>query len=328
MTTSTPARAAWSRSIARPPRSPSSWSDVPEFGNIGANSFSITLKRGSNQAEIEYGALSATDGLAGVSCGGAVASGFENEQNLRGKGTRRTINMNDQTAAFEIFTEADNDLSDYELLFSNMKQGFGDVFEPNNSLARARSVQLPFSTETVTRHSTIAPAGADVDYYRFSVRAGDIFAIEVVRGTFDALVGVFDADSGQLLVLDDDGGAGLLSRLLLQTSADLHLAVAVTTFPDFGFTGAGDGGGRYVLVDPVVPRHRAPGRGRHLDSACPGDAVPLPGPELVECLRQLQRQPDVRRRRAPTSARPCRSCSPDRRASPRSGTTSTPRRAS
>ena len=236
-----------SRSIARHSTLTVSWSDVPEFLDAGANSFSITLKRGSNQAEIEYGALSATDGLAGVSCGGAVASGFENEQSLRGKGTRRTINMNGETAAFEIFTEADNDLSDYELLFSNMKQGFGDVFEPNNSLARARNVQLPFSTETVSRHSTIAPAGADVDYYRFSVRAGDIFAIEVVRGTFDALIGVFDADSGQLLILDDDGGAGLLSRLLLQTDADLNLAVAVTTFPDFGFTGAGDGGGRYVL---------------------------------------------------------------------------------
>jgi len=224
-----------------------SWTDVPEYLNTGANSFSITLKRGSNQAEIEYGALSATDGLAGVSCGGAVASGFENEQSLRGKGTRRTINMNGETAAFEIFTEADNDLSDYELLFSNMKQGFADVFEPNNSVARARNVQLPFSTETVSRHSTIAPAGADVDYYRFSVRAGDILAIEVVRGTFDALIGVFDADSGQLLIVNDDGGAGLLSRLLLQANADLRLAVAVTEFDDAGFTGAGSGGGRYVL---------------------------------------------------------------------------------
>jgi len=224
-----------------------SWTDVPEFGPVGANSFSITLKRGLNQAEIAYGALSAKDGLAGVSCGGAVASGFENEQSLRGKGTRRTISMNGETAAFEIFTEADNDLADYELLFSNMKQGFGDVFEPNNTLARARSVQLPFSTEGVSRNSTLAPVGADVDYYRFSVRAGDILAIEVVRGTFDALVGVFDADSGQLLILNDDGGAGLLSRLVLQVNTDLRLAVAVTEFGDAGFTGAGAGGGRYVL---------------------------------------------------------------------------------
>jgi len=121
------------------------------------------------------------------------------------------------------------------------------VFEPNNTLARARSVQLPFSTEGVSRNSTLAPVGADVDYYRFSVRAGDILAIEVVRGTFDALVGVFDADSGQLLILNDDGGAGLLSRLVLQVNTDLRLAVAVTEFGDAGFTGAGAGGGRYVL---------------------------------------------------------------------------------
>jgi hypothetical protein len=224
-----------------------SWTDVPEFGPTGANTFSITLKRGLNQAEIAYGALSAKDGLAGVSCGGAVASGFENEQSLRGKGTRRTINMNGHPAAFEIFTEGDNDLADYELLFSNLKQGFADVFEPNNTLATARNVQLPFSTDSLSRNSTIAPAGGDVDYYRFSAKAGDILAIEVVRGTFDAIVGVFDADSGQLLIADDDGGAGLLSRLVLQASVDLHLAVAVSAFPDLGFTGAGAGGGRYVL---------------------------------------------------------------------------------
>ena len=224
-----------------------SWTDVPEFGPVGANTFAITLKRGSNQAEIAYGALSAKDGLAGVSCGGAVASGFENEVSLRGKGTRRTINMNGETAVFEIFTEADNDLSDYELLFSNMKQGFADVFEPNNTLARARNVQLPFSTEGLSRNSTIAPVGADIDYYRFSVKAGEILAVELVRGTFDALVGLFDADSGQLLAVNDDGGAGLLSRLLLQANQDLHLAVAVTEFGDGGFTGAGAGGGRYVL---------------------------------------------------------------------------------
>jgi hypothetical protein len=224
-----------------------SWTDVPEFGPVGANTFSITLKRGSNQAEIVYGALSAKDGLAGVSCGGAVTSGFENEENLRGHGTRRTISMSGRTAAFEIFTEADNDLADYELLFTNMKQGFADVFEPNDTLARARSIRLPFSTESLSRNSTIAPVGADIDYYRFSAKAGDILAIEVVRGTFDALVGVFDADSGQLLIVNDDGGAGLLSRLILQANVDIRLAVAVTEFGDGGFTGAGDGGGRYVL---------------------------------------------------------------------------------
>ncbi len=61
------------------------------------------------------------------------------------------------------------------------------------------------------------------------------------------MIGVFDADTGDLLIADDDGGDGLLSRLLLQVNEDLRLAVAVTTFPDFDFTGDGVGSGRYVL---------------------------------------------------------------------------------
>jgi hypothetical protein len=50
-----------------------------------------------------------------------------------------------------------------------------------------------------------------------------------------------------LLVTDDDGGNGLLSRLLLQAATDLRLAVAVSTFPDLTFVGGGDSNGRYSL---------------------------------------------------------------------------------
>ncbi|NJM84029.1 MAG: hypothetical protein HC844_17680, partial [Tabrizicola sp.] len=61
------------------------------------------------------------------------------------------------------------------------------------------------------------------------------------------VVGVFDADTGELLVTDDDGGNGLLSRLLLQANVDLRLAVAVSTFPDLEFVGLGEESGRYSL---------------------------------------------------------------------------------
>jgi hypothetical protein len=101
------------------------WDDVPEFGpggGTGSNTFSISLKKSSNQITIEYGDLTATDGLAGVTCGSQVTSQFENEQSLRGGGSRRTINMNGETSAFEIFTAADNDLSGYELTFVNLKR--------------------------------------------------------------------------------------------------------------------------------------------------------------------------------------------------------------
>jgi uncharacterized protein YaiE (UPF0345 family) len=232
------------------------WDDVPEFGpggGTGSNTFSISLKKSSNQITIEYGDLTATDGLAGVTCGNQVTSQFENEQSLRGGGSRRTINMNGETSAFEIFTAADNDLSGYELSFVNLKRGFDDVFEPNNGISRATRIHLPFSTESMDRYSAIAPVGGDADYYRFSAKAGDILALEVVRGGFDSVLGVFDSHTGDLLIADDDGGAGLLSRLLLQVNEDIDLTVAVSAFPDLEFTGAGEEGGRYVLT---VNRYR------------------------------------------------------------------------
>ena len=141
------------------------WEGVPEFPASGANTFSITLKRSANHAEVEYGALSATDGLAGLSCGGKVTSGFENEEDLvsrhghHGHGGR-TINLNGETAAFEIFTAADNDLADAELKYVNFKRGFDDAFEGNNSIARARRIQLPFDTASLHKFSEIAPGAA------------------------------------------------------------------------------------------------------------------------------------------------------------------------
>ena len=80
------------------------WDAVPEFLATGTNTFSITLKRSANHASVEYGDLSALDGLAGVACGSFVTSGFENEQDLRRHHGHRTVNLNGETAAFEIFT--------------------------------------------------------------------------------------------------------------------------------------------------------------------------------------------------------------------------------
>jgi len=229
--------------------------DVPEFdpatgGGIGANSFDIVLKRFSNSAKVEYGALTATNGLAGLSCGGAVTSGFENEENLRGGHGHHdddSIDMEGETAAFEIFTAGDNDLADADLTYTDFKRGFRDVFEPNDDLAHAKRIQLPFHTVSERNFSAVDPVGGDVDYYRFSAKAGDILAIELVRGEFDTTLGLFDADSGALLLADDDDGGGFRSRILVQASADINLAVAVSAYPDLDFNGGGAEGGRYVL---------------------------------------------------------------------------------
>ena len=107
-------------------------------------------------------------------------------------------------------------------------------------------MRLPFNT--ASRFSEINPLGNDVDFYRFRAKAGDILAIETVPGlqTMDSVIGLFDAD-GQLLIADDDGGVGLLSRVLVRVPADGTYAVGVSTFPDLDFSGDGGDFGRYVL---------------------------------------------------------------------------------
>ena len=80
------------------------FTDVPEFPAVGANTFTITLLHrslldGSSRltrctaagSRLDYGALSATDGLAGYSCGGKMTSGFELETDLSGLRCRRSI---------------------------------------------------------------------------------------------------------------------------------------------------------------------------------------------------------------------------------------------
>jgi Bacterial pre-peptidase C-terminal domain len=245
------------------------FSDVPEFsttpGGIGANSFSMTLfgvpvreghegSRGIDDFDVgvdglfilDYGSLTATDGLAGYSCGGRIASGFEQEQDLSKLGFRTLVNVG-WPATFEIFTAGDNDLDDRTFVFLGPGR-FRDHFEPNDrsNFTEVRTVNLPFST--VGTFSDINPLGDDVDFYKFRAKAGDIIAIETVPGlqAMDTVIGLFDAN-GNLLIADDDSGVGLLSRLLVQVVVDGTYAVGVSTFPDFGFTGAGGDFGRYVL---------------------------------------------------------------------------------
>jgi hypothetical protein len=243
--------------------------DVPEFDIGGSNSFSVTLRQSpldgslfnfalhGGAVSLDYDGLTATNGLAGYSCGGQTTSGFETETDLSKLRVPVVLGLQ-KPAVYELFT-TDNDLDNerFEVL---TPKPFRDEFEPNDSLpvtgpmttsARGHGggrplVTLPFSTHD--RFSSIAPG--DVDFYRFRAKAGDIIAIETLPGTpMDTLIGLFD-DAGNLLVLDDDGGVGGvggLSRLLVRLPADLTLTVGVTTYPDFGFTGNGSGAGRYVL---------------------------------------------------------------------------------
>ncbi|HWM28575.1 MAG TPA: PPC domain-containing protein, partial [Woeseiaceae bacterium] len=219
---------------------------VPEFPAVGANSFTISLKRSANHIDIDYGDLSAADGLAGASCGGAVTSGFETPIDLGAKSGR--INLHNQPAVFELFVAGANevDLANDRVRFTGTTNYEDNWAEPNDSIADARDISLPFDSIPVKRFTEIEPTGADVDFYRFDATGGTSLVLQVVTGQLDTLIGLFDQD-GNLVAIDDDGGTGLLSRIVFPVPADGAYFLAVTTFPDNDFTGDGGSGGRYVL---------------------------------------------------------------------------------
>jgi hypothetical protein len=238
------------------------WTNVPEFGGIGANSFTITLNRKDrlteiigpligSRFEVAYGGITATDGLVGYSCGGALTSGFEEESNLSAISGRIGSPILPNGAIFEEFVEG---VEAFDLAGTKRFHGvnrIADLFElgqGNDNVDDAIHLPfLPFNSAFIPFATIIEPTGGDIDFYSIDADAGEIVAIEVVRGNFDSLLGVFDADTGALLAVDDDGGDGLLSRLLLQVETDTRLAFAVTAFPDVDFVGAGGSGGRYTL---------------------------------------------------------------------------------
>lgn len=229
--------------------------DVPEFFATGANTFEfrIFLEKEKGQTfncylDIIYGDMSATDGLAGISCGGADTCGSEQQSDLSSFAPRR-INLQGQPAVFELFSFGNpNDLANSIVRFNSTTDFKDNWAEPNDVIEEAREVNLPFDTcNARTQFSEINPTGGDVDYYFFAANAGETLIAEVIGGQLDSLIGIFDFATGDLLDFDDDGGAGLLSRLVFAIPADGEFALAVTTFPDFDFDGNGNSGGRYCL---------------------------------------------------------------------------------
>lgn len=226
-----------------------SFEGVPQYGVGDENTFSIDLLAGdSSRFRLSYGSLGATDGLVGYGCGSSVSSGYETESNLSALGG--AINGRGKTAVFEQFG-GDSDVAGLALDVRGAG-GFRDQLEPNNVLAAASPVALPFVS--LNRFTDIRGASGDVDYYRFTAKAGDWLVAETIPGTqVDTVLGLYAAGGGPLLASDDDGGSGLLSRILWHVPADGEYAIAVSTYPDLGFTGAGGDAGRYVLS--LLPYH-------------------------------------------------------------------------
>jgi hypothetical protein len=230
---------------------------VPEFGGaggpIGANTFSITLKRLLDQITIRYGDLSATDGLAGVSCGGKITTGFETPVDLSSLADRFRINLLFQPAVFERFLSptptspgSPNDLANLTLRFTPTTDYSDAWAEKNDTLARARRIALPFSSIPIAHYTELGREG-DVDFFRFTARAGDIITAEIIAGRIDTMMGLFNRATGEQLAFDDDSGPGFLSRIVFTAPADGEYAVAVAAYPDDEFSGEGTETGRYVL---------------------------------------------------------------------------------
>jgi hypothetical protein len=229
------------------------YSRVPEWFSVGEVTFDITLKKGSDKIEIHYGTMTSVNGLSGFSGGGAVTSGFESQSDLSTLQAKR-LDLHNLPALYELFDATKpNDLSNTTLRFTGISSFDDNWAEPNNSLDKARQISLPFESKDIRRFTGIAPIGADVDFYGFTLRAGDILVARTIGGQLDTLIGLFGVtdkgkkQTGILLAMDDDSGPGLLSALVYQVNEPGQYALAITTVPDFQFTGAGFTGGRYVL---------------------------------------------------------------------------------
>jgi hypothetical protein len=229
---------------------------VPEFDGadgIGSNTFAITLKRLLDQITIRYGSMTAVDGLAGVSCGGAITSGFETPVDLSELADRFRISLLFQPAVYERFTAptptspgSPNDLANLTLRFTPTTNYTDRWAEPNDRLETAQRITVPFSSIPIRRFTEFAKPG-DVDFYRFDATAGDVLTAEILAGQMDTVLGLFNRATGEMIAFDDDGGTGSLSRIQFTIPADGEYAIAVSTFPDEDFEGVGFETGRYVL---------------------------------------------------------------------------------
>ena len=208
---------------------------------------------------MSYGSLTATDGLAGVSCGGAITSGFETPVDLSSLANRFRINLLFQPAVFERFVSptptspgSPVDLANLTLRFTPTTDYSDFWAEPNNSLAQARKISLPFTSIPIVRFTELGREG-DVDFFRFDARAGDELVAEIMSGQMDSVMALYNRATGERLAFDDDSGPGLLSRIAFTIPADGEYTLAISSFPDNSFTGQGTETGRYVLTVRTTP---------------------------------------------------------------------------
>jgi hypothetical protein len=117
-----------------------------------------------------------------------------------------------------------------------------DEFEPNNVPASATPIADPPGLTDDGRVVSGLLFPGDVDYWKLELASDSFLTVSLEgpdRGDFtDTLVGIFD-DDGNLLISNDDGGAGFMSRISLLVASGGYYHIAVTGFGDDDFDGSG-----------------------------------------------------------------------------------------
>lgn len=176
-------------------------------------------------------------------------------------------------------------------LLSVSSSGFGQGIEtePNNSCLAAQDLGSPALPFSIPGSLDTLGDVFDIDYFRFTGTPGspvqaDHQGASAGFGTLqDPLLGLFDSDCN-LIAVNDDAGS-LDSRLIFAVPADGVVVLAATSYPDFGFTGSGEGS--YLLSLSPVARGDSIG-GRLISgsdgSPLPGDSPPFATVQLLRCI--------------------------------------------
>lgn len=161
--------------------------------------------------------------------------------------------------------------------------------EPNNSCDAAQDLTAVGLPATVFGELVSTPESPDVDFFRFSVPAGQLLLVELEgsstgQGTLgDPYLGLFDS-ACNFLAADDDGGGSLNSRLVFEVPPDGLLTLAVTVCCDVDFAGGGQGSYRLSLstlaaIDSISGRIVNGDTGEGL----PGFDFPFAYAQLIRC---------------------------------------------
>ncbi|MCC7373979.1 MAG: hypothetical protein IT581_04945 [Verrucomicrobiales bacterium] len=226
------------------------WERVPEYHNPAVTvTMTLKLYRTGNRIDLQFGSVTAKQGITGVGCSACLASGSETQTDLSASVAKKSrMSLFRQPAIYEVYGPGHTfDLSSKTVLFQATSDYTDAWAGSNNSIANAKPITLPFSSAGMPYFTEIAPVGADVDYFRFHLNVGDRLDAKILGACFITKIALF-SPSGSLVAQNNEDGAGALANLSHVASESGHYALAVSDFGDTpDYSGHGTSGGRYVM---------------------------------------------------------------------------------